>query len=122
MKILIDMNLSPAWCQVLRARGFVCRHWSDIGDPRASDAVLLKWAKDNDFVVLTHDLDFGALLAASQAHRPSVVQIRTQDVMPEAMERLILDVLRKYRTELDAGALIVVDETRLRVRILPLMP
>ena len=82
MKILLDMNLSPRWVGFLRQEGFEAVHWSTVGDLRASDAAIMAWARDNAFVVFSHDLDFSALLAATQAVGPSVVQVRTQDVMP----------------------------------------
>ncbi len=42
MKILIDMNLSPAWVDLLTREGIQARHWSNVGDPRASDQVIMK--------------------------------------------------------------------------------
>lgn len=71
-------------------------------------------------VVLTHDLDFGAMLAATQATGPSVAQVRTQDVRPQNLAPLLIPVLQQYESELGAGALLVVDEARSRVRLLPL--
>ena len=80
----------------------------------------MQWALDDHRVVLTHDLDFGAILAATQATGPSVVQVRTQEVRPRTLASLLISLLRKYETELDSGVLIVVDEGRSRVRVLPL--
>jgi len=80
----------------------------------------MPWAVDNGHVVLTHDLDFGAILAATKAEGPSVVQIRTQDVLPEAMESLLVQILQRHGEELEIGALVVLEEARSRVRILPL--
>ncbi len=53
MNILVDMNLSPAWCTVLASHGHVAVHWSMVGNPRASDAEIMAWAQDR--VVFTHD-------------------------------------------------------------------
>jgi len=120
MRILLDMNLSPLWRQVLARHGHECVHWLQIGDPRAPDEDVMAYARKHGYVVFTHDLDFGAILAASQAKGPSVVQIRTQDVLPSALGPLLTGVLRDFANELEAGALIVVEEARSRVRILPL--
>jgi predicted nuclease of predicted toxin-antitoxin system len=120
MKILMDMNLSPRWVQVIEKHGWESVHWSTIGDPREKDTTIMAWATSNNYVVMTHDLDFGALLAATQANGPSVIQIRTQDILPDHLEGLVVEVLRSYQAELERGALIVVDEARARVRILPL--
>ncbi|HLC41079.1 MAG TPA: DUF5615 family PIN-like protein [Methylomirabilota bacterium] len=71
--------------------------------------------------MFTHDLDFGALLAATGAEGPGVIQIRTQDVTPAHLEGTVVDALRQYGSQLEAGALITVDEARARSRILPLV-
>lgn len=120
LRLLIDMNLSPDWVAVFDSAGIEAGHWSRIGDPRAANRVLLRWARDNDYVVFTHDLDFGALLASSGDARPSVIQLRTQNLLPDHAADLILTALQSYRAELEAGALITVDPLRARVRILPL--
>ncbi len=80
----------------------------------------MAWAERHDRVVLTHDLDFGAILAATRAKGPSVVRIRTQNVFPDHLGPLLVTVLKQYQSELTAGALIVVDESKSRVRVLPL--
>jgi predicted nuclease of predicted toxin-antitoxin system len=120
MKILIDMNLSPEWVVVFAQHGIAAVHWSTVGNPRAEDSVLMDWARANDYVVFTHDLDFGTLLALTQTESPSVIQVRTQDVTPAHLEEVVIDVVRKNESVLEAKALIVLDEGRSRVRILPL--
>jgi predicted nuclease of predicted toxin-antitoxin system len=120
MKLVVDMNLSPEWVSVLREAGWEAEHWSQLGDPRAVDVEIMVWAREHGRVVFTHDLDFGTLLALTQAEGPSVLQVRTQDVTPDALGRLVLGALRQFQAELEQGALIVLDEARSRVRILPL--
>jgi predicted nuclease of predicted toxin-antitoxin system len=58
MKLLVDMNLPPRWVEFLAANGIEAAHWSGVGDPRASDGVIMKWATDHGQTVFTHDLDF----------------------------------------------------------------
>jgi len=120
MKILIDMNLSPFWVPVLRQAGHQAVHWSKVGAPDAPDRLILDWAKTNGYVVFTHDLDFGAILAASQGLAPSVVQIRIQDVTPEICSGVLLDAITRFQGYLEKGSLVTVDENRARVRVLPL--
>lgn len=122
MKLVLDMNLSPRWVNILVAQGWETVHWNSVGDPKANDRSIMTWARDNDHVVVTHDLDFGALLAASSAEKPSVIQVRTRNVMPESMAPILIDALRRFEQDLDQGALIVIDPTHARVRILPLGP
>jgi len=121
VKVLIDMNLSPAWVPALASHGISADHWSSVGDGRAPDRVVLEWAHDNGYVVFTNDLDFGAILAATRATAPSVVQVRTQDVTPEHLGDLVVRSLRQHEAILQQGALITIDEGRLRSRILPLL-
>ena len=63
MKVLVDMNLSPGWASFLADVGFEAVHWSMVGPGNAPDSVLMQWAAERDYVVLTADLDFGAILA-----------------------------------------------------------
>ena len=120
MKLVIDMNLSPRWVPFLEAAGYEAVHWSDLGPSDAPDHQILGWATQHDHVVFTNDLDFTALLAASQAHAPSVIQLRAQDLLPDALGATVIQTLRQFESELNDGALISVDPTRARVRILPL--
>ena len=116
MKILIDMNLSPAWVSVLEEAGHTASHWSTIGSMNAPDREILAWAKTNGYVLFTHDLDFGAILAATEAEGPSVVQIRAQDISPDHGKSLLLNILNKFGKNLIEGALISIDEEKSRVR------
>jgi predicted nuclease of predicted toxin-antitoxin system len=120
MKILVDMNLPPDWVEVFTRHGLSAVHWSMVGDPRADDPTLMQWARENEHVVFTHDLDFGTALALTQAESPSVIQVRTQDVTPRHLEAMVIGVLSMYESLLESGALIVLDESKSRVRILPL--
>lgn len=120
MKILIDMNLSPDWVAAFAVESIESAHWSTIGDPRAEDKEIMEYARANDYVVFTHDLDFGTILALTQAESPSVIQVRAQDILPGYLANTVVAVLRKNEAMLEEGALIVVDEGRARVRILPL--
>jgi len=114
------MNLSPEWRPFLEENGFEAVHWSVIGDGNASDETIMQWARDHEHVVLTHDLDFGALLAHTRKGGPSVIQVRTQDVSPKQLGPLMLGALRAHQLALASGALITIDESKSRVRILPI--
>lgn len=120
MKILIDMNLSPDWINALAQAEIEAVHWSSVGNPRAEDKEIIDFAREKGFAIFTHDLDFGTILALTQAESPSVLQVRAQDVFPQNMAEPIIKVLRKYKNQIEQGALIVLDESSARVRILPL--
>ena len=120
MKLLLDMSLSPTWVRFLEENGFEAVHWSAAGEPTATDAVIMAWARGRGFVVITHDLDFSAILASTEARGPSVIQVRTQDVLPDAIGPDIVRVLRDQRAALDQGAIVSVDELTSRIRVLPI--
>jgi predicted nuclease of predicted toxin-antitoxin system len=94
MKLLLDMNLSPRLEMILSEAGFHVAHWSRVGRTDASDAEIMAHARANDLVVLTHDMDFSAILAATNADKPSVVQIRAVDLTPETLVRPLVIGLR----------------------------
>lgn len=85
----------------------------------ATDPQIMLYARTNNYVVLTHDLDFSAILAANHGTKPSVVQIRAEDVNPEVIGKQVISALRQMASELEAGALLTIDQNRTRLRVLP---
>ncbi len=80
----------------------------------------MNWAAAQKHVVFTHDLDFGTMLALSHETGPSVLQVRSEDVLPGAMEGNVIAALKQHESDLTSGALVVVDTHRSRVRVLPI--
>jgi predicted nuclease of predicted toxin-antitoxin system len=120
MKLLVDMNLSPRWVGVFADAGIEAAHWITCGVMNAPDAEIMAYAIANGYVVLTHDLDFSAILAVTHGEKPSVVQIRADDVSPAAISAQVISALRQMASELEEGALVTVDPARTRLRLLPL--
>ncbi|MBP9889063.1 MAG: DUF5615 family PIN-like protein [Leptospiraceae bacterium] len=50
MKILIDMNLSPAWIEHFKEFGIESIHWTQVGNIHATDVEIFNWAKENNFM------------------------------------------------------------------------
>ena len=120
MKLLVDMNLSPSWVERLARHGFEAVHWSTIGAATAPDVQILAWANEHHFIVITNDLDFSAILAASSGATPSVVQIRTQDLLSDEVVTIVAKAIDAHREDVERGALLSIDEAGTRVRMLPL--
>jgi predicted nuclease of predicted toxin-antitoxin system len=97
-------------------------HWSSVGNPKADDAEIMDFARDNAFVVFTHDLDFGNILAVTHALGPSVIQARVEDPVPVTIGEAVVAAIREHVAHLERGALITLDPDKLRTRILPIVP
>ena len=120
MKLLIDMNMSPSWPKKLGLGGIEAVHWSQIGPADHTDVQIMAYAAEHGFVVFTNDLDFGHLLALTNAALPSVIQVRVGNLRPSEIGHRVLDALLQLREELVQGALVTIDPERVRVRVLPL--
>jgi predicted nuclease of predicted toxin-antitoxin system len=106
MRFLIDMNLSPLWVQFMAEKGFHAVHWSTAGQPGAADSEIFEFAAANDWVIFTRDLDFGMLLTVLRTRRPSVIQVRTQDVLPSAIGDIVIRAIEAAALPLETGALV----------------
>jgi predicted nuclease of predicted toxin-antitoxin system len=115
MRLLLDMNLSPASVDFLEAEGWETVHWHAVGEPNAPDSEIMVWARAHGYCAVTNDLDFSAILAATRAEGPSVVQIRAQDLAPAALAPTGT-VLRQYAASLASGAILTLDARGSRVR------
>lgn len=122
MKFLIDQNRSPRLAALLRAAGHDAVHTLALGLERAEDDALLQLAAEQQRVVVTGDTDFGALLALLRVRSPSVILFRSRRT-PQASDQvqMILDHLDDLADDLDAGAVVVITDDRIRVRRLPLV-
>jgi predicted nuclease of predicted toxin-antitoxin system len=120
MKLLIDVNLSPRWVEVLIEAGLEAHHWSALGPTNAPDSQIMAFAAEKDYVVLTNDLDFSAILAATHGKKPSVVQIRAGILSPRTIGAQVISALKQMTKELNDGALITIDTNRTRLSVLPL--
>ncbi len=122
MRLLVDMNLSPDWVDLFAGAGIEAAHWSNVGPANAPDAEIMTYAKANGYVVLTHDLDFSAILAATHGDKPSVAQIRADDLSLGAIGKPVVAALLQATADLEKGALLTIDPKRVRLRLLPLHP
>lgn len=113
------MNLSPEWVPLLEKAGHNSTHWSSVGDVRASDSAIMEWARTQGYIVFTHDLDYGALLYATGASAPSVIQIRAEDTRPEFIGEIVVSGIAQAERELLNGALVTIDPRKMRITSLP---
>ena len=119
MKILIDVNLSLHWADKLIAEGVEAVYWNTLGASDAPDTEIMTYAQENGYTVLTRDLDFGDILAATHSLKPSVVQIRTADARPKSLIKRVTNELTRLAAEIEHGTIVTIDEHKTRVHILP---
>ena len=121
MTLILDMNLSPKLAEMLVERQIDAKHWYMIGKPTAIDEEIMTYAKETSSIVVTHDLDFTAILCATQSYRPSIIQIRKQGLDLNVLATLLAAAVRQWADELSNGAVLSLDTNKLRVRLLPLV-
>ena len=121
MKLLADMGISPRSVEYLRSEGHDAVHLHELGLDTLSDPKILEMARIEGRVVLTHDLDFGELVAASGALLPSVITFRLRDMRAIKVNQYLQSILLQYSGELKRGVVMTVTEGRIRVRSLPMV-
>jgi predicted nuclease of predicted toxin-antitoxin system len=120
MKLLLDQGLPRSAAELLRQAGRDAVHTGEIGLATADDSVILQEARNSQRVVVTLDADFHTLLALSGAASPSVVRIRIEGLRGAEVAKLIEDVIGNAHDDLLAGAVVTVQQARIRVRKLPI--
>jgi predicted nuclease of predicted toxin-antitoxin system len=121
MKLLLDQGLPRSAAKWLREAGIDTVHVSEIGYSTADDAAILQRGRDEERIVITLDADFHALLALSRATTPSVIRIRIEGLNGQKAADLIQAVLIRCTEDLEQGAVITVQPSRIGIRRLPLL-
>jgi predicted nuclease of predicted toxin-antitoxin system len=120
MRIVIDMNLSTAWVDVLKGAGFEAVHWVFVGKRDALDQEIFDWAFENEHIILTRDLGFATILARSGRTRPSLIQIRSDRVEVQVAGPFIIESIKAAAASLESGCLLTIETDRSRAKALPL--
>ena len=121
MRFLIDQALSPLVAEGLRRAGPDAVHVRDYGMQRASDAEIMARAEAEQRVVVSADTDFGTLLASRHTTTPSVILFRGDITRQPAQQIILLNLnLPNLQQALEQGSIVVFEQTRIRMRNLPL--
>jgi len=119
MKLLLDMGLARRTAYFLRNRGYDAVHLREQNLQRLTDEDVIAKGRLEERVIVTHDLDYGRIVALSRSHLPSVITLRLSNMEPDQVNRYLEYVLSRFADQLAAGALISVSEQGVRVRALP---
>ncbi len=122
MKFLADMGISPKAIDFLGTLGYSATHLNDLDLNTLPGPDILKKAREDGYVLLTHDLGFGELVAATKGSLPSVVIFRLRNMHPDRVNHYLHKILEKYKESLEHGAIISVTDGQIRVRQLPIKP
>ncbi len=120
MKFIADMGISPKTVSFLRDLGYQAVHLHQECLDRLTDPEILEKARREESILLTHDLDFGDLLAASGGQLPSVVIFRLRNMRPERVNMHIYNVITHHADVLDHGVIVTIAEAGIRIRHLPI--
>ena len=120
MRWLVDNSLSPRFTESLRVAGHDAVHVRDLGLATAQDTVIFDRAAADDRTVIAQDTDFGTILALRQAARPSVILFRCQIKSTDVLVKLLTGNLAAISADVESGAIVVFEDTRIRTRRLPI--
>ncbi len=122
MRFLVDECLPARTAALLRPAGHDCAHVYELGLGGQPDEQVMALAERENRILVSADTDFGQLLATAPVLAPSVILLRRTDKRPEALAAVIIANLGQVADDLTAGALVVISDTRIRVRRLPVKP
>jgi predicted nuclease of predicted toxin-antitoxin system len=120
LRFLLDMNLPRQLGRLLRDQGHDCRHAADHGLHTADDHEIVEVARSTGEVILTHDLDFGRILAFSGKAEPSVIIFRQASTLPEDLARSLERSEGLWASSVERGAIVILEGRKVRVRKLPI--
>lgn len=120
MKFLADMGISPKAIDFLKKLGYNAVHLNELGLNTLPDQDIMKKARDEGYVLLTHDLGFGELIALTKENLPSVIIFRLRNMHPDSVNHYLQKIISEHRVSLKQGVVLSVTEGLIRVRKLPI--
>ncbi len=100
----------------LSSQGYDIYRVSDRGMSRARDSEIVALALAEQRAIITMDLDFAAIIAKSGEQFPSAIIFRLDDATPENINSLLDRILPSITSDLEAGAIVIIEQERVRIR------
>jgi predicted nuclease of predicted toxin-antitoxin system len=120
MKFLADMGVALRIVQWLRENSHDAVHLREERLHRLTDDAIFEKANTEQRIILTFDLDFGEILALSGEKQISVILFRLHNTRTPHVINRLKKVLTDAIDALQKGAVVVVEESRHRIRRLPI--
>lgn len=120
MRFLADMGVSMRVVEWLRSSGHDAIHLRDEGLQKLPNGEIFQKAIREQRIVLTFDLDFGEIVAGSGGAGVSVILFRLRNTRADFLIQRLKSVLEQSTQNLAAGAVVLVEDGRHRVRRMPI--
>ena len=120
MRFLADMPISPRTVSYLNRIGHEAVRLNELGMEKSEDEEIIAYGRSQNMVILTMDLDFGGILAFSGATKPSVMTFRLENPDVDRINRILEEIIPRLQNDLEGGAMVTVEEARVRIRKLPI--
>jgi predicted nuclease of predicted toxin-antitoxin system len=119
IRLLADVHISPKTVADLQKQGYEIMRSSEFLPANAPDINILEFARTENWVVLTQDLDFSMLVALSKYSQPSLITLRLSSAKPDIVTQKLLEVLPQIEEALQEGCAITIQDESIRIRKLP---
>jgi predicted nuclease of predicted toxin-antitoxin system len=121
IKLLADMNISPKTVAHLKVRGYNIIRVNEINMSKSKDKEIIEYARDNEYILITMDLDFGYILSYIKDNKPSVIILRLSLPKPDNVNSHLLKALnnKDILDSLINGSIIIIEDNKIRMRALP---
>ncbi len=118
--MIADVHISPLTVAALKRQGYDIGRSTDFLPANAADIEILEFARVENRIVLTQDLDFSMLVALSNYEQPNLITLRLSSAKPDVVTQKLLEVLPNLNQDLIEGSAITIDDNSIRVRKLPI--
>lgn len=121
LRFLVDMNLSPKTVTNLQQYGWDILRVSQVLPMDAEDSEILEYARQEERVIITQDLDFSSLLALGGYRKPSLITFRLSVPDHEIITQKLLELLPDIANRLAEGCAVTIDDRKVCVHLLPIL-
>ena len=120
MRLLADLHVAPRTVEFLRSLGHDLVRVTDVLPATATDEAIVARAAEDGRAILTQDLDFSAIVGLSGNKAPSVISLRLSSSRIEYVNEVLQKVLPALEQDVLDGAIVSVEDSRVRRRRLPI--